>query len=277
MILHPDIIDAMIAAGATAVVIAAAYRAAHTLETQRDAEIAAEEERKRIARRPAAARRQRTRRERAIGDMFERDDEQRYIDAAIAAEKASHAESRRKESPPIPPKETTSSLRSSEVVRGGSRAQNGSVLKEALDLADEVLGWVDIEPCDCPPGWCGAAMTIQKFLNQGCPLDVIRLAIRAELARIQAAPERFGWFERPIARAFANHQRGTPTVEVINGGRSGKRTGAVGRTYGRSHGSASDAAADLRRELTRQAEEVERAAAGMDRGARRVDDGMLPA
>jgi hypothetical protein len=106
MSLHPDIIDAIVAAGASAAVVAAACRAAYELQANDDEEAAAEDERRRAARRPAAARRQRKRRERAGGDLFERDDEQRYIDAAI--ENASHAESRQQETPPIPLKKKES-------------------------------------------------------------------------------------------------------------------------------------------------------------------------
>jgi hypothetical protein len=217
------IIEALTVAGNTAGVltVCAVLRAE---QEKLDLQSVAEDERRRVARRPAAAARQRRRRERAVGDLFEQDNEQRYIDAAISIEKSSHAESRQQEIPPIPPKETTSSLRSSELVSGGGspRARGQSLPdQEALAIYDDALEHANIDPRKCPPGWRSGAVTIQKFLDSGCPGIAIRLAIQAELARITpSVPERFGYFERPIARAFSNHQRKIPTVEIINGGRS---------------------------------------------------------
>lgn len=114
-LLHPDIVDAMVAAGATAQIVAAAYRAAYVLQIKQDADAEAEADRKRERQRAPAAQRQRNRRARlrrgnAVGDLFEPDDSQRYIDASIAANAslaACHVESHAV--PPAPPKEEESS------------------------------------------------------------------------------------------------------------------------------------------------------------------------
>lgn len=287
--LHPDIIDAMIAAGATAQMVAAACRAAHETAAKAKSE-----------KRTSAAARQRAKRQRdgapdLVDEMVAHDD-QKFIDAAIetviAEEKAavtpSHTESREsrvtKEIPPIPPKENTSSL-CSEVQKDSGGSAGARTTSDALDLADELGRMAGFEPVDCPPGWCGASHTIQKFFNGGCPADVIRTAIRAELKRLSGAPppDRFGWFEKPIARAFANFQRSVPVVavpkmEIINGGKTefGGRSWGNGGGRSRTVGSATDAAAELQQYFARRAEEDERAAAGVDCKPHQIADGRVP-
>ena len=88
MFLHPDVVDALIATGATAVMIAAAYRAAHALEQNAEsaamAKAEADAERKRAAKRPGNNRRQQRKRHLDQIEMFEPSTEADFADAAIA-------------------------------------------------------------------------------------------------------------------------------------------------------------------------------------------------
>lgn len=156
------------------------------------------------------------------------------------------------------------------------------VSQEAFALADTIGRDAGFEPSTTPPGWCGAAYVIQKFLDDGCPGEIVRLGCTTALRRKRdGPPERFVYFEKPIAQAFSEYRRPIPEVavpklEVIDGGRFGNRTGAGARPTSSTHGSLSDAARELRRELARQAEEIERSEDGMDCGAGRADGGLLP-
>ncbi len=287
MSLHPDILDTMLARGATAEMIVAAYRTAYELENKA-----------KVEKRAGAAARKRAQRRRdgtvdLVDEMVEPRGEQVFIDAAIENEvvvTSGHTTSRDvtdvTRDKRNPHKENTSSLRSSEVKKDSGGSAGARTISDALDLADELGRMAGFEPVDCPPGWCGASQTIQKFFNGGCPADVIRTAIRAELKRLSGAPppERFGWFEKPIARAFANFQRSVPVVavpkmEIIDGGKSysGTRTYDNGRPRSRNMGSATDAAARLCEHFTRIAEAEERAAGRMDRQSGSNDDGGLSA
>jgi hypothetical protein len=91
-----------------------------------------------------------------------------------------------------------------------ARASEGKSLisREAHALAEEIGQVAGFSRETCPPGWCGAAMLIQRFINDGCPGEVIRFAVIGVLLRKKnGAPQSFGYFEKAIAQAFADHQR----------------------------------------------------------------------
>jgi hypothetical protein len=75
-------------------------------------------------------------------------------------------------------------------------------------------------------------MAIQKWLNDGCPGEVIKLAVNGALQRrkCDGPPENFSYFAKPIAQAFAEYQRPNPTAPPqafdgkTNGYASRKRT-----------------------------------------------------
>jgi hypothetical protein len=272
MSLHPDIIAALMAAGGTPDMVLAVCRAAHEVELKAKIE----------RRAPAAARQKRRRGRDLVDEMQEPQDEQKFIDAAIETESMSHESHVTECDKRNPHKENTSFVRTQEVNSGGGSAC-ARTPSEAVDLLEELGRMAGFEPIDCPPGWCGGGHTIQKFFNQGCPRDVIVTAVRAELKRLSGAPppERFGWFEKPIARAFANFQRAVPVVavpkmEIIDGGKSNAGGGAW-RDDGRSrnHGSATDAASDLRQYFARRAEAEQRETVGNDREPGGTIDGRL--
>lgn len=279
--LHPDIIAALVAAGGTSDMIIAVCRAAHEVEMKA----------KMDRRAPAAARQKRRRGRDLVDDMQEPQDEQKFIDAALENESMSHESHEShvtKENPPTPPKENTSSL-CSEVKKdddeedaGATVAEKPLVSQKAFALADTIGRDAGFEPSNTPPGWCGAAYVIQKFLDDGCPGEIVRLGCTTALRRKRdGPPERFVYFEKPIAQAFADYRRPVPEVavrklEVIDGGGFGSRASSGYRPTSSTHGSLGDAARELRRKFARQADEIERAENGMDRGEGRNDGGVLP-
>jgi hypothetical protein len=292
MSLHPDIIDAMIAAGATTQMVAAACRAAWHAEANAKRE-----------KRAGNASRQRAKRQRdatPTPDLFEEvvlHDDQKFIDAALVEQaevtplETESRESRvtpvTKEIPPIPPKENTSSLRSSEVnvMERCPRETQLLVSEEARDIAEAIGREAGFEPRDTPPGWCGAANYIQAFLTQGETHENIRTAVTMTLRRLAARgrgpPDDFSYFRKPIASICADLRAPVPKVteralEVISGGKENAGARAW-RSDGRSRncGSATDAASNLREYFARRAEAEQREAPGNDRDADRIADGRL--
>lgn len=299
--LHPDIIDAMIAAGASAEVVAAACRAAHI--------VAAGEIK---AKRSSANERQRKKRDRdREGDLFERsDDEQRYIDASIATDPdrvlTPQVNTRSAESHPVTPshashsdkrnphKENTSSfVRTQEEVSGvgESRARDPEPLvsQQAHDMADAIATEAGFDLEFIPPGWCGAASHLQDLLTQGYSENLIRIGatqvLRDFKQKARPPPQNFAYFRKAIPNICADMR--TPiskpeprALEVINGGKSQPRAGTYddGRQRPRSRnlGSATDALRELREYYTRCAEAEERPADGVDHAARGIPDGRLP-
>ncbi len=173
----------------------------------------------------------------------------------------------------IPSKErtTTSKIDDDEDLRATPQKQS-LVSLEAYDLADSLGSLAGLEPKSWPPGWCGAAMTIQRFLNEGVPPDVISLAVTTALARKRDGPSpdipaNFAYFCKPIAQEFARYRTPLPQIqpgklEVIDGGLARSPTGklgrfAAGRAVSQGYGSATDAAIARRNELAREAERLE--------------------
>ncbi len=227
--------------------------------------------------------------------------EQDYADAAIK-NTSCNAMSRdvtletcdkeRKVSIPSKERTTTSKIDDDEDSRATPQKQS-LVSLEAYDLADSLGSLAGLEPKSWPPGWCGAAMTIQRFLNEGVPPDVISLAVTTALARKRDGPSpdipaNFAYFCKPIAQEFARYKTPLPQIqpgklEVIDGGLARNPTGklgrfAAGRAVSQGYGSATDAALALRDKFTREAERIESldaAESSLDRRARGGDDGSL--
>lgn len=277
MSLHPDILDTMLASGATAEMIVAAYRTAYELETKA-----------KVKRRAGnAARQQAKRRRDGAPDLVDEmviDDDQKFIDAAIDEEKVgvtqSHAESRVTECDKRNPHKENTSLLPSEAAEVNyatpprAREPEPLVSEEAREMAEAIGREAGFDPIDTPPGWCGAANYLQVFLNSGLSPDHIRVACTTVLRRRHAAgrgpPEEFSYFRKPVAEICADLSREAPKVEsraleIIDGGKSNAGARAW-RADGRSrnHGSATDAASDLRQYFARRAEAEQREAAGND-------------
>jgi hypothetical protein len=81
-------------------------------------------------------------------------------------------------------------------------------------------------PQEWPPGWLGAPMRVQGFLDGGYPPEVIKLgALTALRKKRDGPPTAFTYFDKPIAEARARAEAALPkvisipsqTVEVSNG------------------------------------------------------------
>lgn len=117
-------------------------------------------------------------------------------------------------------------------VGGGEDAgARGSLISaEANRVADEVAEICGIvDPLAWPPGWCGSAGMVQKWLNEGCRPEIIVPACReAMMKKSGGAPDTIKYFEKAVARAQAEFKTPMPTVipgkpEQISGERAGNR------------------------------------------------------
>ena len=87
---------------------------------------------------------------------------------------------------------------------------------EANRLFAEILEICAIDRQFVPPGWCGAPMRIQTWINQGWTGDVILIAVRKAMGRKRGgAPDSVAYFERAIAREVAEQAAPVPTATVI--------------------------------------------------------------
>jgi hypothetical protein len=69
------------------------------------------------------------------------------------------------------------------------------------------------EPVDWPPGWCGAPMRVQTWLNEGWPREVILIAVRESMGRKRdGPPDSVNYFEKAVARAVARQSAPLPKV-----------------------------------------------------------------
>lgn len=97
-----------------------------------------------------------------------------------------------------------------------ARPQSPSVGDEAHRLFVEILEICAIDRQFVPPGWCGAPMRIQAWINQGWTGDVILIAVRKAMGRKRdGAPDSVGYFERAIAREVALQAAPVPTATVV--------------------------------------------------------------
>ena len=133
--------------------------------------------------------------------------------------------------------------KSTEVVDDdGKRAK--LISDEAQETADALAvacGFSD--PKNCPLGWYGAAVWVQKCFNEGWPADLMIQAAKETAQRKRDGPiEHFKYLEKPLAKAIAEHSRPLPKVEF----REAETVVAYGTNQNRSGGSLT---ASLRREL----------------------------
>jgi hypothetical protein len=128
----------------------------------------------------------------------------------------------------------------------------------AFDLADAIGTEAGYTAATWPPGWCGAAGDIQRFLNEGYTPELIRMACTAVMRRGRGPPEYFGYFVKPIIDMRSRFEAPLPQVkpcqlEVIDGGRQRTKTAPMGHTPGPLQG----AVQRIREELRRQTEPAE--------------------
>ncbi|WP_316210129.1 hypothetical protein [Bradyrhizobium sp. SZCCHNR3054] len=94
--------------------------------------------------------------------------------------------------------------------------RTGSLIgKAASDLAEQLLIIAGHDPAFWPPGWCGAPLRVQTWLNQGWPAEIITAAVKGAAARKTGAPAAsVQFFEKAIAEEVARQRAPVPVVEV---------------------------------------------------------------
>jgi uncharacterized protein YdaU (DUF1376 family) len=101
---------------------------------------------------------------------------------------------------------------------GDARARDGLISPEAHSLAVKVAtiaGFPDI--AGWPPGWCGAPLTAQKWINEGWPHEIVIAACRESMGKKRdGPPNSINYFEKSVARAIAQHAQPLPKVVIEN-------------------------------------------------------------
>jgi hypothetical protein len=142
--------------------------------------------------------------------------------------------------------------------REGDSTKSCAITLEAFDLADAIGTEAGYTAATWPPGWCGAAGDIQRFLNEGYTPELIRMACTGVMRRGRGPPEYFGYFVKPIIDMRSRFDAPLPQVnrhqlEIIDGGRQRTKAAPMGHTPGPLQG----AVQKLREELRRQTEPAE--------------------
>jgi hypothetical protein len=96
-----------------------------------------------------------------------------------------------------------------------ARPSVGLVSPEALILAEKLLVIAGHSTSFWPPGWCGAGMRVQTWLDQGWKPEVIVAAVTGAAARKRGGPANsVQFFEKAIAEEVARQAAPLPVVEV---------------------------------------------------------------
>lgn len=99
----------------------------------------------------------------------------------------------------------------SEAVR--EPAAKSLISPEAHAIAEEIWKAAGFTKENLPVAWCGSPWKIQKFLEDGCPGDLVRdTAIAIVKNKRDGPPNNFSYFDKPIKAAHASINRPLPTV-----------------------------------------------------------------
>lgn len=89
------------------------------------------------------------------------------------------------------------------------------VTPEAMQLSEKLLVIAGHSPKFWPPGWCGAGMRVQTWLDQGWKPDVIVAAVTGAAARKRGEPANsVQFFEKAVAEEVARQSAPLPQVEI---------------------------------------------------------------
>lgn len=110
--------------------------------------------------------------------------------------------------------------------------ERGVIGSDAHALAVELFPIVDIDPTFPPPGWCGLALQVQAWLDDGATADVIRSAFRKASAGRIAPPNGPAYFSKAIAREKAIATQPLPQLSTNAGSTPrGRRNGTSVLAY----------------------------------------------
>lgn len=128
-------------------------------------------------------------------------------------------------------------------VDADARPTGSLVSPEAMILSEKLLVIAGHNPKFWPPGWCGAGMRVQTWLNQGWKPEIIVAAVTGAAARKRGPPANsVQFFENAVAEEVARQSAPLPTVEI----REAEKVVSYGTSQNRSGGSLT---ASIRREL----------------------------
>jgi hypothetical protein len=97
----------------------------------------------------------------------------------------------------------------------GPKPGKSSVSDEAVLLTEKLMAIAGHDPKFWPPGWCGAPLRVQTWLNQEWPAEVIIAATTAVTRRKKGAPANsVQFFEKAIAEEVARQARPLPSIEI---------------------------------------------------------------
>lgn len=226
--IHPDVIDALVAAGATAAMIAAAYRAdclatpiprpldngatqpGPPIEPKTQAQLAGGPT---ASTSTARVRRHRAKRAAVAPqpDLFRatlavdntRNDETHETPVSTVSE------TQRKFPPITPFKESLAAADAS----ARAPPSKSLISPEAFALADKVRDLMRIDPDDTRA--VGMAYQVQEWLTKGWRAEIVLQAVETVMARLKGVPpRRLAYFEAPIAEAHANAARPLPKANL---------------------------------------------------------------
>ena len=97
-----------------------------------------------------------------------------------------------------------------------ARAREPPVSAQAVALAEDIAAIAGLAARgDWPPGWSGAALRAQAFLDHGWRPDVMLASARATMARKRdGPPQSIRYFERPFAQAHAAQAAPLPEIHA---------------------------------------------------------------
>jgi hypothetical protein len=116
----------------------------------------------------------------------------------------------------------------------GARQEKKALIgPEALKLAEQLLIIAGHDPGFWPPGWCGAPLRVQFWLNQGWPAEIILAAVKSAAGRKRGDPAAsVQFFEKAVAEEVARQSAPVPKVQIseaetitVNHGTSKSRSG----------------------------------------------------
>lgn len=138
----------------------------------------------------------------------------RYEKRASAGKKGGDAKAKGKQTPSNATANAYQPITDNREDGGGGDAREPLVSDAAHSLAAEIAAIAGYpEPIDWPPGWCGAPMRVQTWLNEGWPREVILVAVRESMGRKRdGPPDTVNYFEKAVARAVARQSAPLPKV-----------------------------------------------------------------
>lgn len=118
-----------------------------------------------------------------------------------------------------------------DAVAADARARGNALIgPEASELAEKLLVIAGHDPAFWPPGWCGAPLRVQTWLNQDWPPEIIVAATQSVASRKRGEPAAsVQFFEKAIAAEVARQAQPLPVVDIrdpenVTGARGQPRT-----------------------------------------------------